>query len=71
MALKDLRHIKKLREDALELIEASLAECETKGDYSYMIGLLDMAYKLGAIDMNGRAAYNEAAAAKVNNKGRA
>jgi len=40
MALKDLRHIKKLREDALELIEASLAECETKGDYSYMIGLL-------------------------------
>lgn len=53
------------REKALELINEALADCTTKGDYSYILGLVDMGYKIGIIELNERAKFNKLAAEKI------
>lgn len=50
---------------AVSLIQTAISECETKGDYSYTIGLIDMAKALGYITQNEAAIYNSQAASNM------
>lgn len=49
------------RKIAQEKITEALTDCETGGDYSYILGLLDMATDLEVITANERADYNTTA----------
>ena len=49
---------------AEEKITESLLVCETSGDYSYTLGLVDMAWELGIISLNERAEFGRNAADK-------
>lgn len=42
---------------AKKLIEDAIQDTENKSDRAYADGLIEMAYELGAITMNERAAY--------------
>lgn len=53
---------------ALELIKTAVAECETRGDFNYTVGLLDMAEALSAITHNEVADFKEAAAKNMQKK---
>lgn len=50
-----------MREKALTLLNIETAQCETKNDYAFVLGLAEMAFTLGAITQNEKANYNELA----------
>jgi hypothetical protein len=53
------------RKIALEKITEALTDCETSGDYNYILGLLDMAWELNCITLNERADYNTIACKRM------